>query len=95
MKSAKNRRAARARALRTQRRRSRIRTSSWSAENKARVTRAEDSLYYYLRGEYDPAAAVCSMLSDLHHYCDAYGVGYREQDEVAYRNYVGQVLELI
>lgn len=76
-------------------RRSRIRTSSWSNENKARVTRAERSLRLYLKGGHRPALVVCDMLSDLRHYCDAYGLSYLKQDEIACRNYVGQVLELI
>lgn len=76
-------------------RRSRIRTSTWSNVNKARVTRAEHALRFYLKGEQDPAVAVRNMLSDLRHYCDAYGVGYLKQDEIACRNYAGQALELI
>lgn len=76
-------------------RRSRIRTSTWSSENKARVTRAEHALRLYLRGGRRPVLAVRDMLSDLRHYCDAYGIRYTEQDEIAHRNYAGQVLELI
>lgn len=76
-------------------RRSRIRTSTWSHENKARVIRVEHALFPYLKGGNGPAVAVRDILSDLRHYCDAYGIRYREQDEVANRNYVGQVLELI
>jgi hypothetical protein len=69
--------------------------SSWSEENKVRVARAEYVLNFYLRGEDGPGAAVCSLMSDLRHYCDAYRVSYREQNEIADRNYAGQVLELI
>jgi len=76
-------------------RRSRIRTSTWSNENKARVIRAERALRLYLKGGQRPAVAVHDILSDLRHYCDACGIRYLEQDEIASRNYVGQVLELI
>jgi len=86
------------RALRRQiegKRRSRIRASAWSNENKARLTRAEHALRLYLKGGQHPAVAVRDILSDLRHYCVAYGIKYLEQDEAADRNYVGQVLELI
>ena len=76
-------------------RRSRTRTSNWSDENKARVMRAEHALRHYLKGGQRPTVAVRDILSDLRHYCDACGVSYSKQDEIADRNYVGQVLELI
>jgi hypothetical protein len=75
--------------------RSRIRTLTWSTENKARVIRAEHALRLYLKGEQRPTVAVRDILSDLRHYCDAYGIQYLKQDEIADRNYAGQVLELI
>lgn len=93
MKLAEDKRAARTRII--NKRRCRVRTSSWTNENKARVTRAERALRFYLKGEHDPAIAVREMISDLRHYCDAYGVSYLKQDEIAHRNYAGQVLELI
>jgi len=77
------------------RRRREIRTSSWSSENRARVTRVEHALRPYFNAGQRPALAVRHMLSDLRHYCDAYGIKYLERDEIASRNYMGQVLELI
>lgn len=50
---------------------------------------------FYLKEKHRPALAVRDMLSDLRHYCDAYGVSYLKEDEIACRNYAGQVLELI
>jgi hypothetical protein len=93
MKLAEDKGTARAQIL--DKRRRGVRTSSWSDENKARVTRAEYALRLYLRGGHRPSLAVRDMLSDLRHYCDAYGVSYLKQDEIACRNYAGQVLELI
>jgi hypothetical protein len=75
--------------------RSRIRTLTWSNENKVRVIRAEHALHLYLKDGQRPAVAIHDILSDLRHYCDAYGINYLKQDEIANRNYAGQVLELI
>jgi len=93
MKLAEDNKAARAQTLNTKQRR--IRTSSWSDENKRRLVGAERALRFYLKDERDPATAARNLLSDLRHYCDACRVSYREQDEVADRRYAGQVLELI
>jgi hypothetical protein len=93
MRLAENKPAARTRIL--NKRQSTARASSWSSENKARVTRAERTLRLYLKGGIPPALAVRDILSDLRHYCDAYGVNYSKEDEIACRNYMGQVLELI
>ena len=93
MRLAEDKRAARGQTV--NKRRSRIRTSTWSNENKARAIRAEHALRLYLKGGQRPTIAILDILSDLRHYCDAYGIRYLEQDEIASRNYVGQVLELI
>jgi hypothetical protein len=69
--------------------------SSWSDENKARVARAEQAMGLYLKGGRRPAQAVVDILSDLRHYCDAYGINYLQHYDIAGRNYLGQVLELI
>lgn len=75
--------------------RSGIFVAGWNEENKRRVTNAEGALRFYLKGDHDPTTAVCYLLSDLRHYCDAHRVDFAEQDGVAERNYVGQALELI
>ena len=72
-----------------------ILVAGWCEENKRRVASAERALRLYLKSEHDPATAVCSLLSDLRHYCDAREANFAEQDGLAERNYVGQVLELI
>jgi hypothetical protein len=72
-----------------------ILVTDWSEENNKRANNAQRALSLYLRNEHDPATAVRALLADLRHYCDARKVDFREQYDIADRNYMGQVLELI
>jgi hypothetical protein len=66
--------------------------SAWSDVNKARVRRAEHALRFYLKYEHDPGIILRVILSDLQHYCDAYGVNFTKLSELASADYMVQVL---
>ena len=72
-----------------------ISVPGWSRENNRRAAEARRALTFYLWSKRDPATAVRTLLSDLRHYCDARGVDFKEENAVAERDYVGQVLDLI
>lgn len=72
-----------------------IAVPGWSEENNRRASDAQEALGLYLDTGHNSAAAVCTLLSDLRHYCDAHRLSFTELNSVASRNYAGQVLELI
>jgi hypothetical protein len=90
---AKGKKAARTRSPRAIQ--DKILVPGWSKENNKRANNAQRALNLYLKSEPDPATAVRALLSDLRHYCDARKVNFRGQYDIADRNYMGQVLELI
>lgn len=89
-KLSKREKEARARNLK----RSRKLVAGWTKENRNRAANAERALRLYMNSGHDIAIVIRNLLSDLRHYCDARNVNFVEQDGIAARNYVAEVLEL-
>ena len=60
--------------------------------NLTRAQQAKRALTYYL-GHPDKAAAVCDLLCDLRHYCDANELDFGALDHLAHGNYIAELME--
>ena len=60
--------------------------------NADRVARADSALVNYPR-DTEPETAICDLLADLRHYCDANAMDFGEQDRLARMHYLAELME--